>query len=438
MRIGIAHPYDVAHPGGVDVHVRQLAAALRSRGHEVVTFAPGRRPRGTDEQVAGRSLPVRFNGSVANVAPHPAAARRARRWVRESGLDVLHVHEPTVPSASAFALRAARAEGIPVVATFHAAIDSVDRLGPLAALQRRHLRGIAARIAVSEEAARTQSRWLGAECEVVPNGLDVAAFRPGAGGNDDERRAVSHPHPHPHPRPAPDGGGAPSYGDAPVRGPRVLFLGRAGEPRKGFRVLAEAWPRILAAHPGATLVVAGPGGDRAVEALASRLDPGHGGDGTTGTTGTADTAGTAAAARVDVRGRVSEDEKVRLLRGADVFVAPHTGGESFGIVLLEAMAARAPVVATDLPAFTAILGAHPAPLGLLARRDDPADLADRVGEALSERTAALERAARAARAVERYDWSVVAARVEEVYRRVVGTPGETSPPRSSDGDPGPS
>ncbi|MGC5616967.1 glycosyltransferase family 4 protein [Georgenia sp. Z1491] len=391
MRIGIAHPYDVGVPGGVDAHVRQLAEALRTRGHEVLTLAPGRRRRSADETVAGRSMPIRFNGSVANIAPHPAAARRARRWVREHELDVLHVHEPTVPSASAFAMRAARADGIPVVATFHAAVDRVERLGPLAALQRRHLHGLAARIAVSDEAARTHRSWLGAECEVIPNGLDVAALRPPSSVEN---------------YPVAPGSGHPA-------GPQVLFLGRADEPRKGMRVLAAAWPAVRAARPDATLAVAGPGGEAATAALSAALsDDLH---------------------DVQVHGRVTEAEKVQLLQRADVLVAPHTGGESFGIVLVEAMAAGTPVVASDLPAFAAVLDADGTtgvrtPLGLLARRGDPDDLAARLVECLEDTAGAARRAGLALRAVRRYDWSEVAARVEDVYRRVAGprSPGRTS------------
>ena len=409
MRIGIAHPYDLGVPGGVDSHVRQLAVALTARGHDVVTLAPGRAPRERGATVTGRAVPLRVLGSVARIAPWPTSARRAARWVRGARLDVLHVHEPAVPSASAQALRAARRSGVPVVATFHASIDGLRALRPLRGVVRRHLGAIDARLAVSAEAARTQREWLGADCEVVPNGIDVAAFRPVPAADPGSMRPRD------------------TEGRAAHAGPRVVFLGRADEPRKGLTVLAAAWPSVRAAHPGARLLVAGPG-EEAAHAMLGDL-PG-----------------------VDVLGRLPEHEKIQLLRGADAFVAPHLGGESFGIVLVEAMAAGAPVVASDLPAFTAVLGADPQPssaagdrsgtdeppespapraarFGLLARRGDSSDLAARIDEALTDRAGARQRADLAAREVGRYDWSVVAAQVERAYLRATSSraAGDTTP-----------
>ena len=370
MRIGIAHPYDVGTPGGVDAHVRQLGSALRARGHEVEILAAGRTPVGAHETVTGPGTGFGFNGSVARLSPTPAAARRATRWVRDGRFDVVHVHEPASPSASAFALRAARRSGAPVVATFHAAIDRVGALRLLRAPVRRHLRGIAVSIAVSEEAARTQWEWLGRDCEIVPNGVDVSAF-------------VA-----PEPRPG-----------AAEEGPTVVFLGRADEERKGLAHLAAAWPTVRGAHRGVRLTVAGPGGYAARRLL-------RGTDGWT------------------VLGRVDDREKVELLRRADVVVAPHTGGESFGIVLLEAMAAGAPVVASDLPAFVEVLTAEDGQaIGTLVPRGDPAALAAALREVLADPGPARRRAALAATHVGRYDWGVVAARVEDAYRRAAGSVG---------------
>ncbi|MGO1833376.1 Phosphatidylinositol alpha-mannosyltransferase [Actinomycetales bacterium JB111] len=374
MRIGIAHPYDVGTPGGVDAHVRQLAAALRGGGHEVEILAPGRAPVGTHETVTGPGVRFGFNGSVARLSPTPAAARRAARWVRDGRFDVVHVHEPSSPSASAFALRAARAAGVPVVATFHAAIDRIGLLRALRAPLRRHLRGIGASIAVSREAARTQREWLGRECEIIPNGVDIGAFAADTRPERDPGRGAG-------------------------TGPTVVFLGRADEERKGMAHLAAAWPTVRARHPDARLVVAGPGADAARRLL------GH-------TDGWS------------VLGRISEHDKVALLRDADVFVAPHTGGESFGIVLVEAMAAGAPVVASDLPAFADVLTDDDGEvLGALVPRGRPEALAEAINRVLDDPGPAVHAAALAVGHVARFDWSVVAARVEDSYRRATGSVG---------------
>jgi phosphatidylinositol alpha-mannosyltransferase len=372
MRIGIAHPYDVGTPGGVDAHVRQLAVALRGRGHAVEILAPGRTPAGAHETVTGPGVRFGFNGSVARLSPTPAAARRAARWVRDGRFDVVQVHEPSSPSASAFALRAARAAGVPVAATFHAAIDRIRLLTAVRLPLRRHLRGIGASIAVSREAARTQREWLGRECEIIPNGVAIAAFAAG-------------------PRPG--------RGAGPGAGPTVVFLGRADEERKGMAHLASAWPAVRTRNPDARGGAAAPA-PHAARRLLGRTD---------GWT---------------VLGRISERDKVDLLQRADVFVAPHTGGESFGIVLVEAMAAGTPVVASDLPAFADVLTADDGEvLGTLVPRGRPDELAGAITRVLDDPGSAERRAARAVGHVARFDWSVVAARVEDAYRRAIGSVG---------------
>jgi len=225
-----------------------------------------------------------------------------------------------------------------------------------AATVARRTRRIDAHIAVSAVAAHTLARYSDATAEVIPNALDVDRFAGGRG---------------------------------PGGRPTVLFLGRVDEPRKGLVVVLRAMRGVVDAVPDARLVVAGPG------PVPSGLAP-----------------------HVEVRGPVDEQAKAALLRSADVVVAPHLGGESFGIVVAEAMAAGAPVVASDLPAFRALLGGgrH----GVLVPPGSHADLGAAVTGLLADpaRRTSLGRSGRAA--ARRLDWSVVTPRIVEVYARTLG------------------
>ena len=361
--MGLVCPYALDVPGGVQNQVLGLAAHLRGAGHDVRVLAPGGLPDEADGldpahfTSTGAAVGVRYNGSVAPVALGPLAAARTRRWVAAHAVDLLHVHEPLVPSASLAALGAARS---PVVATFHTATPRSRALRLAGSALAGAVDRIDAGIAVSPTARDVVRRHLGRDAVVVPNGLDVGAYeRPDADVRDGRSA------------------GAP---------PRLLFLGRAGERRKGLDVLLAALPALRRAHPDLEVVVAGPG--------ARALPPG-----------------------CRSLGLVEEADKRALLRSADVFVAPHTARESFGIVVLEAMASGVPVVASDLPPFAALLGGAEDPAGRLFRRGDPAALAAAVSVALSEgRGRRTERARALAR---RYDWSVVGPEVVGVYAEVL-------------------
>jgi len=372
MRVGLVCPYSLEVHGGVQNHVLGLAHALRRLGHDVGVLAPGTRPAALPEYVTttGRSTAVRFNGSVARVDAGPAAAARVRAWLRDGQFDVVHLHEPAAPSLSAHSLGAATA---PVVGTFHTA-QSTTRLleASTATVLRSRMRRVRAHIAVSEEARRTLARYCTPEATVIPNGVEAARF---------EGRRIAHDH----------------------SGPVLCFVGRVDEPRKGLPVLLEAMPHVLASHPDARLVVAGGGTpDRRTATLMERLGN-----------------------RVVVLGRVDDPAKAGLLASCDLLVAPNTRGESFGIVLAEAMAAGAPVLASDLPAFAAVLD-H-GRLGALFATGDPTDLAARAITLLDDpvqRQRLGERARAAAR--REYDWSAVAPRVEAVYASVLRRTDRTS------------
>ncbi len=369
MRIGLVCPYSLDVPGGVQNHVRDLAAVLAARGHHVGVLAPGEATVGLPAyvEIVGRSVPVRYNGSVARLAFGPKVANRTKRWVLQGGFDLLHIHEPATPSVSLLALWAA---DCPVVATFHSAIPRSRTMSSVAGFLRPSMEKVTARIAVSEAARSTLVHHLGGEPVVIPNGLFCLPLVEA--------------------RPRPQWTGLSG-------GPTIVFLGRTDEPRKGLAVLLAAFPRVLERHPAARLLVAGHGDEAPLDLLPE-----------------------SALRQVELIGRVSDEDRARLLASATVYVAPQTGGESFGIVLVEAMAAGAAVVASDLAAFRAVLGGGE--FGALFPAGDATGAADVISRLLSdgERREALR--LKASQEVRRYDWSRLTVDVEAVYSTVVAGP----------------
>ncbi|WP_036963138.1 glycosyltransferase family 4 protein, partial [Promicromonospora kroppenstedtii] len=344
------------------------AEALQAAGHEVSVLAPSSDDTELPAVVtaAGRAVPVPYNGSVARLTFGPLTATRVRRWL-EGGIDgspfdIVHLHEPMVPSLSMIALWQATE---PVVATFHTSQVRSRALQVAYPLVRQSLEKIAARIAVSEDARRTLVDHLGGDAVVIPNGVYTQVF------------ATS-------PR-RPEWAGTP---DAPT----IAFLGRLDEPRKGLGVLVQAVPTILDRVPGARFLVAGRGNDIVAE--------------------TRETLGELASS-VEFLGAVSDAEKAALLASADLYVAPQTGGESFGIVLVEAMSAESVVVASDLGAFQRVLDDGAA--GALFRTGDPGHLATTVLDLLADPARRDAYRAHAAQWVQRFDWSGVTEQVLAVY-----------------------
>ncbi len=374
MRVGLVCPYSLDVPGGVQGHVTELAAHLLGQGHAVRVLAPA--DEGADlpehvDTVVG-SVPVPYNGSVARLVFGPVAAVRVRRWVVDGAFDVLHLHEPLAPSVSLLALWAASG---PVVATWHSAQLRSRAMQLAEPLAGPTLEKVAAHIAVSEDARRTLVEHLGGDAVVVPNGVHVARFAT-ARRRDAWRGTAA--------------------------APTVAFLGRYDEPRKGLAVLLAALPALVAEHPGVRVLVAGRGDPAQVLAAAGPF-----------------------ASSVEVLGPLDEEAKASLLASVDVYAAPQTGGESFGIVLVEAMAAGTPVVASDLPAFRRVLEHPPGTaLGALSAAGDAGALAAALLRVLGDPAAAAAAAARAAAAVQRFDWQQVGARVQAVYDTVTaGAPG---------------
>jgi phosphatidyl-myo-inositol alpha-mannosyltransferase len=372
MRIGLVCPYVWDVPGGVAYHVRDLAETLRGLGHHVEVLAPAEREDSlTDPWItyAGRTVPVPYNGSMASLQFGPVTAARVRRWLREGGFDVVHVHEPASPSVSL--LVCMMAEG-PIVATFHAATTRSRWLAAVGPWTRPWLEKIAGRIAVSDFARRVQVEHLGGDAVIIPNGVHVGVFASGPS--------------------------LPGHARG-VDGPTVGFLGRYDEPRKGLPVLLEAMRGVVRAHPGARLLVAGRGdADDLRRLVGEDLRP-----------------------HVALLGELSEQDKAAFLRSVDVYCAPNLLGESFGIVLVEALAAGAPVVASDLDAFAAVLDGGEA--GVLVPRGDAAALGRALGDLLADGPRRAELSDRGRQVAAAYDWQVLTRRVLAVYETVV-VPGE--------------
>lgn len=366
MRIGLVCPYSFDIPGGVQFHVRDLAEYFLGQGHHASVLAPADEDTPLPDYVesVGRAVPVRYNGSVARLNFGPVTAARVGRWVERGEFDVVHLHEPVTPSISILALWAA--EG-PVVATFHTSNLRSRAMQAAYPLLRPSLEKISARIAVSEDARRTVTTHLGGDAVVIPNGVNVARFGEAS------------------PRPAWSG---------TAEAPTIAFLGRIDEPRKGLPVLSAAMATVLQRLPGARVLVAGPGD---VAAARARLDP-------------------RVAEATEFLGLVSDDDKAALLASVDLYVAPHTGGESFGIVLVEAMSAGAPVVASDLAAFVRVLGAGQA--GETFANEDSADLAGVILRLLTDPPERQRLREAGRRRAQLFDWSVVAQDVMAVYETV--------------------
>jgi phosphatidyl-myo-inositol alpha-mannosyltransferase len=387
LRVGMVCPYSFDVPGGVQNHVLGLARYLRQAGHRPCVLAPGELRSATaaldleDFASVGAALPIPYNGSVARVNFGPLSAARVRRWLRNGKFDLIHIHEPITPSIALLALWAAEE---PVVATFHTATPRSRSMQLASGVLRATIEKIDAGIAVSESARNVVVQHLGRDAVVIPNGIrfeDFAKRRPPMRAELVEAR--------------------PSTGSGhESQRPRLIFIGRLDEPRKGLDVLLAAIPLIKQARPNLEIIVAGQG-SRTLPPWCCNL------------------------------GTITEEAKIALLNSADVFVAPQLARESFGIVLLEAMASGVQIVASDLPSFVDLLGA---PQDEERRGDvyavgDHRALAQAVLHVL-ERPDPLQ-AARAQQAARSYDWSSVGMAVLAVYRAALSAP--LGLPADSDG-----
>ena len=359
MRIALVCPYAWDDPGGVQVHVRGLAPRLAERGHHVVVIAPVR-DRADEPWVAavGRPVDIPYNASNAPIDPRPWSRRRVRAVLDRFAPDVVHVHEPLTPSTSMWATLESPT---PVVATFHSGA-SRSRLFHLAApALRRVARRLAVRIAVSEAAAAFARDRIGGVFEIVPNGVDVGRFAEATAADLGE-------------------------------GTKLLFVGRLDE-RKGFPTAVSAFARLAADRPGLRLVVAGDGPDRtAADGLPADVRD-----------------------RITFLRNVPNRDLPPIHAACDLYLGTSVGGESFGIVLVEAMAAGVPVVASDIPGYDEVV--RDGVDGLLVPPRDPEALADAAARVLDDPRLAASLAAAGLRRAAAFDWEVVVGLIEACYLR---------------------
>ena len=363
MRIGMVCPYSFDIPGGVQAHVVELAQVYIGRGHFVSVLAPSADDTELPDYVvsAGPSLAIPYNGSVSRVNFSPRGYRRLRRWIVENEFDVLHVHEPNSPSLSMMSLMVASG---PIVTTFHTSTSRSLWLSVFQGILRPYHERIAGKIAVSELARRWQMEALGSDAVEIPNGINASFFA-------DAQPLDGYPWP----------------------GRSVLFLGRFDEPRKGIDILMRALPTVVEAFPDLRVLVVGGGNQKALRRRAGDL-----------------------ADHLVFLGQVDDETKARALASTDVYCAPNLGGESFGIVLVEAMAAGAAVIASELDAFRRVLDDGRA--GRLVGVGAADELATAIVELLSDDDVRQAQVTAARERAQRYDWSRVADQIMRVYETV--------------------
>jgi phosphatidylinositol alpha-mannosyltransferase len=359
LRIGIVCPYSWDVPGGVQNHIRDLAEFLISNGHYVEVLAPATENENLPSYVvsAGRAVSIPYNGAVARVLFGVVANSRVRSWINEGDFDLLHLHEPAIPSLALLACWAG--EG-PMVGTFHAAAKYQKAIVAIGPILEPVIEKLSARIAVSEAARLTLTAHLETDAIVIPNGIYADKYRDGT------------------PR-------------AEWQGSTIGFLGRFEEDRKGLPVLLDALPIIARFVPDIRVLIAGPGdSEEILENVDSQLR--H---------------------RVEFLGKISEADKADFLSSISLYVAPNTGGESFGIILAEAMAGGSTVVASDIPAFADVLG--DGKFGALFESENSESLAKVIIDLMRDDQKRNELAVAGAVHAQRYDWSQVGEEIFEVY-----------------------
>lgn len=358
-RIGLVCPYGWDTPGGVQAHIADLAEYLISQGHYVSVLAPTLGDSDFPDYLvsAGKPISIPYNGAVARILFGPIAFARVRQWISQGDFDVLHLHEPAIPSISLLACVAA--EG-PMVGTFHASAKKQKAIFAIGPILEPVIEKLTARIAVSEAARSTLTEHLETDAVVVPNGIYAKRLANGKINPD-------------------------------WSGNTLGFIGRFEEPRKGLTLIIEALPQIIREFPDIRVLVAGPGDSPAfLETIPSELR-----------------------SRFHFLGRISEEEKADFLQSISLYIAPNTGGESFGIILAEALAGGAAVVASDIPAFASLLGNGE--YGTLFQSENPSSLAETIKALLHDDNTRDAIRIRGKAHAQTFDWELVAERIYAVY-----------------------
>lgn len=359
LKIGIVCPYSWDTPGGVQNHIRDLAEFLISAGHDVSVLAPAIDETLLPDYVtsAGKPISIPYNGAVARVLFGPVAFSRVRTWISEGEFDLLHLHEPAIPSIS---LLACWAGDGPMVGTFHAAAKRQKIIFAIGPILEPAIEKLSARIAVSEAARLTLTDHLDTDAVVIPNGIYTEKFKQGVP-------------------------------QSKWQGNTLGFIGRFEEPRKGLKVLMDALPVIARFAPDVRVLVAGPGDP---QEILKEIDP-------------------QLRYRFEFLGRITEQEKADFMSSISLYVAPNTGGESFGIIVAEALAGGACVVASDIPAFDDLLG-H-GQFGALFANEISTELAKIVIDLLRDVDKRKQLSIAGTARAEKFDWNVVAEQIFSIY-----------------------
>ena len=366
LKIGLVCPYSWDTPGGVQNHVRDLAEYLIAAGHHVSVLAPAIDEEKLPDYVvnAGKPISIPYNGAVARILFGPVAFARVRQWISNGDFDLLHLHEPAIPSISLLACWAA--DG-PMVGTFHAAAKRQKIIFAIGPILEPAIEKLSARIAVSEAARLTLIDHLDTDAVVIPNGIYASRYH---NGTPQEK----------------------------WQGNTIGFIGRFEEPRKGLSILLGALPVIARFAPDVKVFVAGPGDSIEVE---ESIDP-------------------QLRHRFTFLGKISEEDKANFMSSVALYVAPNTGGESFGIILAEALAGGACVVASDIPAFDDLLG-H-GEFGAIFKSEDSTDLAKVIIDLLRDEKKRSELAAAGRVRGQSFDWEIIAQQILSVYEMsIVGS-----------------
>ena len=364
MKIAMVSPYDFTWPGGVTAHVAQLARELGRSGHEVQVLAPhspSRESQDADLHVPlGRSVPLPSGGSIARVSLSWWLYPKVRALLRKEQFDVIHLHEPMAPILPLCVLEFSDSVN---VGTFHASYARQHLYRITHPIIKRWQQRLHGNIAVSPAARRYVNNAFPGDYEIIPNGIDFKHF-------------------------STDVAPMPQYQDGKIN---ILFVGRL-EKRKGLRYLLEAYGKLKWDLPNIRLIVVGPGNpDKESYRVMSSQN----------------------LQDVEFVGLVSYDDLPRYYASADIFCSPATGAESFGIVLLEAMSAGKPVVASDIEGFRGVM-TH-GEQGLLVPKKDSNALAEALGMLARDPELGRKLGGNGNRLAKEYRWEVVAGRVEAYY-----------------------
>jgi phosphatidylinositol alpha-mannosyltransferase len=371
MKIALVSPYDFAHPGGVINHIRALDEEFTRLGHDVRIIAPASRGKvaalGSRFIQIGKPRPIPASGSISRISLSLHLAPDIKAVLKREQFDVVHLHEPFMPMLCSAVLRFS--SGINV-GTFHAYSGSpgyeLGRPFTTILLKRRN-RKLAGRIAISASAKAYASKYVAGEFTIIPNGVDLRRFHPGV-------------------KPMP------GYDDGKIN---ILFVGRL-EKRKGANYLLNAYARLKKEHPNIRLIIVGPGVNLRrryeLKVRLSRLKD------------------------VVFTGGVSYEDLPRYYQTADIFCAPATGKESFGIVLLEAMALGKPIVASSIEGYSSVV-TH-GEQGLLVSPKNSKALAEALERLVNNTALRCRLGANGLLAVRNYDWPLVARRVLDYYTQV--------------------